>query len=274
MYRKSLSLVIVLLMVVSAFAMVISVAPKVSATAPTITAYGISPVNAEIATWVQCWLTYTDADNDAPTYVRCERSTLPITAGLQIPVNTMVANDSGDTTYSDGKQYYFNWYYFPFAGTGFIAFMVKSGADAQVNKFVVEYQEPAPKVKHSGVTPMENTERNYTFFTNFTDQMNGIPGYVRVVIDGISHNMGKNNSTQATYLTGVDYNYTTNLTVGNHTYSFHCTSQYNKSGEQSTGVFWLIIPDPTSGTISFALMMLIAVLIAALVMVFVLGVRT
>jgi hypothetical protein len=256
-------------MVVSAFALVISIAPEVSATAPTITVYGISPADAEIGTRIQTWLTYTDADDDAPTYVRCERSTLPNVAGLQIPVNTMLANDSGDTTYTDGKQYYFNWYYFPFAGTGFIAFMVKSGADAQVNEFVVEYQEPAPKVKHSGVTPMNNTAGNYTFFTNFTDQMYGVPGYVRVVIDGVSHNMGKNNSTQTTWITGVDYNYTEYLGIGNHTYSFHCTSQYNKSGEQSTGVFWLIIGIPTGGgtSISLPMLIIIAVLIGAIVVV-------
>jgi hypothetical protein len=179
----------------------------------------------------------------------------------------MLANDSEDTTYSDGKAYYYNWYYFQFTGTGFIAFMVKSGADAQVYKFVVEYQEPAPKVKHSGVTPMNNTEGNYTFFTNFTDQFNGIPRYVRVVIDGISHNMGKNNSSQVSWVTGVDYNYTTNLAVGNHTYSFHCTSLYNKSGEQSTGVFWIIVESPSSPSISFAMMLLVAVLCAAVVII-------
>jgi hypothetical protein len=160
----------------------------------------------------------------------------------------MIANNSGDTTYSDGKQYYYNWYYFPFANTGNIKMMVKSGVDAEVTKTVIEFQEPAPTLRHSGVTPLNNSVGNYTFFTNFTDVFNGVPTYVRVRIDGVNYNMGKNNSTQTSWTSGVDYNYTINFSIGNHTYEFHTASYFNKSGDQSSGVFWLIIVSEISPT--------------------------
>lgn len=246
MREKLVSISFVFLVIVSAIA--IFVPKTVSATAPTITVYGISPANAPVGTYIKCWLTYTDADNDAPTYVRCERSYLPNINGLQPPVNTMVANNTGDTTYTDGKQYYFNWYYFPFVGVGFVFFMVKSGADTQVNKFVPEYQEPTPVLKNSGMTPKNNTPGNYTFFTNYSDVFNGIPNYVQIVIDGTTHSMNKNNSSQTTWITGVDYSYIENLDVGNHTYSFQALSTYGISGKQINGNYWIMIQNQTIPT--------------------------
>jgi hypothetical protein len=161
----------------------------------------------------------------------------------------MLANNSGDTTYSDGKQYYYDWYYFPFVGTGFIKFMVKSGAEAEVSKTHIEYQEPAPTLTHSGVAPVGDLEDNYSFFTNYTDAFNGVPSYVQITIDGTVYPMGKNNSTQLTWTTGVDYNYTMTLGAGNHTYSFSALSRYGYSGPQTSGNYWLVIqPSPYDWT--------------------------
>jgi hypothetical protein len=275
---KSLSVAIVLLVISSALAVLASSGwtpqgnPESQTplkarilTIPTITAYGISPANAGIGTIIHTWLTYTDADGDAPTYVRVTRATIFGFEQLQTPYD-MTANGTG--TYATGKQYYYDWLYFPFANTGNIKFEVKSGNNAEVTKTVIEFQEPAPTLTHSGVTPMNNSEGNYTFFTNFTDLFNGVPSYVRVIVDGTTYNMGKNNSTQVTWVTGVDYNTTLSLSDGNHTYSFHAASFYNKSGDQSSGAYWFIISPATGGPgVSFAMLLIIAVLIGAIVII-------
>lgn len=241
MSPRYLRLVIALLVVMSFCTLVIGPSiQNVTATAPTITAYGISPANAGIGTLIRTWLTYTDADNDAPTYVRCTRTLPTGFAQLQTP-NTMVANNSGDTTYTDGKQYYYDWYYFPFVGTGLIKFMVKSGADAEVTKTVVEFQEPAPALTHSGVAPVSDSAGSYTFFTNYSSAFNTPPSYVRINVNGTDYAMAKNDSGDSSYVDGVNYSYSVTLPVGNHTYSFHARTTYQFAPDQSSGIFWLMV---------------------------------
>lgn len=69
-------------------------------TAPTITVYGTTPATGTHATTFHFYATYTDADNDAPTYFK-----LQIVSGAN---TTMTANSTGDTTYTDGKAFYYN----------------------------------------------------------------------------------------------------------------------------------------------------------------------
>jgi hypothetical protein len=222
----------------------VMLAPKASATAPTITAYGISPANAPAGTWIVCWLTYTDADNDAPTYVRITRIA-PITE--QTGTQNMIANDTGDTTYSDGKQYYYNWYYFPFIGTGFIKFKVKSGADAEVTKTVVEFQQPLPTLTFSGVTPVDSIGRDYNFFTNYTNIWNQGPTAMDLLLwpNGYGpdvYPMGKNTTGDVLWLYGVEYNVTIFLSPGYYLYSFQCDPFQTFLPNITSGTYWLYIP--------------------------------
>lgn len=208
-----------------------------------------------------CWLTYTDADNDPPNYVRCERSTTPGTSGLQPPVNNMIANDSGDVTYTDGKQYYFNWFYFPFVGTGFILFMVQSGADAQVTKFVVCFQQVEIILSHLGVTPADNNAGNHTFFANYTDTFNNPPNYLYVYINGISYSMSKNNSSDTHFVIGVDYFYTSYLLEGNNTFAFKAQMYYTVVGNPIySGTFWIKIHNDTANNNVFLVLIVASLL--------------
>lgn len=64
-------------------------------TNPTITAYGAAPLTCEVSCPVTFWLTYSDYDNQAPSYVYVH---------IDATDYVMSANDS-DTQYTDGKLY-------------------------------------------------------------------------------------------------------------------------------------------------------------------------
>ena len=64
---------------------------------PTITLYGITPTSGPRSTSFTFFATYTDADNDAPSYMKVET--------VDIENRSMAQNDTGDTTYTDGKAY-------------------------------------------------------------------------------------------------------------------------------------------------------------------------
>jgi hypothetical protein len=211
-----------------------------SATAPTVTAYGATPANAAAATKITFFLTYTDADNDAPTYVRV------VKMFTTSPVYNLVANNSGDTTYTDGKQYYYDWYFFPYTGVQLMQLKVKSGADAEVIKNVAVWQSVSPTLTHQGVSPISNETGSFSFFVNYTSVFNYAPNYIRVNVDGSNHAMAKNNTTDVVYVDGVDYSFTLNLTAGNHTYSFHTEDTAAVCGEITNGVSWFQIRADTT----------------------------
>ena len=68
---------------------------------PTITVYGVTPSSGPRDTEFSYFATYTDSDNDAPTYMSIEHD-------APTQNHTMNENNTGDTTYTDGKAYYFD----------------------------------------------------------------------------------------------------------------------------------------------------------------------
>lgn len=67
---------------------------------PTITLYGVLPTSGPYSASWAFFATYTDSDNDAPTYFRLEI--------VSVSNRTMTENNTGDTVYTDGKAYYLN----------------------------------------------------------------------------------------------------------------------------------------------------------------------
>lgn len=234
---------------------------NVSAAAPTITNYGAAPTNGEAGCTEEFWLTYTDADNDPPTYVRV------FLLGATSPVNNMIGNGSDDTDYTDGKTYYYHWYYFPYLGTAVIMKMtVKSGADPEVSKLVPITVRPRLRLTHLGVAPISDQPGNFTFFANYSSVFNYAPKYMQVRINGTDYDMTKNNSADSTYIDGVNYSYSRNLTAGNTSFSFHANDITGFS-DITTGEYWVILETPGED-VSFAaiaFIALIAAIIAALV---------
>jgi hypothetical protein len=77
-----------------------------------------------------------------------------------------------------------------------------------------------PPVMSSGsVSPSSGTtDDNFTYQVNFQDNEGETPGYVRVNVDGTSHDMAL---VSGSYASGATYSYITNsLDNGSHTYYF------------------------------------------------------
>ncbi len=90
----------------------------------------------------------------------------------------------------------------------------------------------APKLYNGSVTPMNGSKTtNFTFRVRYTDRDDTAPAYVRVVIDGATRNMTAGASTWDSY---VEYNYSTNLTLGNHTYYFTASDSYTVNTTTNT----------------------------------------
>jgi hypothetical protein len=234
-------------------------------TAPIISAYGYGEPSDPAGSTMHIWCTYSDAENDTPSYVRLVRSAIP--TPVQTTTYAMIANDSSNN-YVVGKKYHYDWTYFPFIGLGWIQIQVKSGADAQVIKNIVEYQAPLVTLTRAGVSPMSDQPGDYVFFVNYTNLFNYFPNYVRVNINGTDHEMTKNYSGSTAWAFGVSYHYNaTGLTPGNYTYSFHTQPSTGYQGDITSGAYWFIIQEPGTTSISFGMMLLVAVLCAAIVIV-------
>jgi hypothetical protein len=185
---------------------------------PVLSNYGVLPVYGDVNPGFLFWVTYADADNDTPTYVRIVRYVGPAAYDYK----DMVANDSS-TNYTTGKQYSYQWWFMPFVGTTMFRFTTVSNASTVVFKTITATQTiPATLSKH-GIAPEPDLVGNYSFYITYQSRWNYPPTYVRLWLDGTLHSMIKNNSSDTDYWTGVAYHYSTNLTTGLHNYSFHAT---------------------------------------------------
>jgi hypothetical protein len=89
------------ILVVCLFAgmLMMAIPSNVRSVAPTITMNGVTPTTGSWITWFDFFLNYTDSDDDAPDF-----TPLVEISGTNY---TMVANDTSDTTYTDGKFYFY-----------------------------------------------------------------------------------------------------------------------------------------------------------------------
>ncbi|MFX1294180.1 MAG: CARDB domain-containing protein [Promethearchaeota archaeon] len=67
------------------------------------------------------------------------------------------------------------------------------------------------------------TSTTFTYSTNYTDANNDTPTIIQVIIDGIQHNMTKQNPSDNIYTDGCIYVYTTTLSEGSHDYHFEAS---------------------------------------------------
>jgi hypothetical protein len=217
---------------------------KASATLPTITKYGVLPIYGDVgATVFRFFLTYTDADNDSPLAGYPKGLKGPSTT-YTWPVFTFLGNDSDDTNYTDGKAYYFDYYYYPVVGVTVWNFEVKSGVDAVVRKLIATTTNA---VLPSSPLPFNiypaNTDIGPKVFTfNYTSEWGNTPLGVNVTVDGISYPMTKNNTGDTVYIDGCMFHKNLTLnTSGLHHYSFqwHETSYLYPIRE--SGQMWLIL---------------------------------
>lgn len=244
------------------------VSHNASATAPTITNYGVVPSYHEITSYeyIRFFLTYTDADNQAPDagYPKGYRY-----LGVAWPAFTFVANDSGDTTYSDGKAYYYDYANYPVVGLTTFRFDVKSNGEAVVYKWPIALNMHIPSTPYPyHVFPTNNEPGEKTFTFNYTSIWGYPPIGVNVTIDGVSHSMIENVSGDVEYRNGKDFYFKANITSGLHNYSFEWTETSYSFDEKTTGLYWFLLEEPTMN-ISIGAIMLVGLIVACILILWV-----
>jgi hypothetical protein len=81
-----------------------------------------------------------------------------------------------------------------------------------------------PTLTDGDVSPSSGTPyTTLTYSVNYTDADNSQPAYVRVIIDGVPHDMIKRASIEPDYENGSIYKYSTNLALGGHDFYFNAS---------------------------------------------------
>jgi hypothetical protein len=249
------------------------VSHNASATAPTITNYGIlvqttgtATGEAGLSTFL-FFLTYTDADNDSPSAGYPKGNKVIVTTQQTYPAFAFLANDTGDTNVVDGKAYYYSWSYFPVLGQMFWSFRVKSGADAEVVKLLISSTQNFPASVTSRLYPDNNDPGEKVFTLNYTNLYASAPFIMKVNIDGTNYSMSKNNTGDVTYTDGCDYYFEINLTAGLHNYTYYWQLFNANYPLHTTGPQWLLLEDEPGFQISFGAIMLVGLIALGMLMV-------
>jgi hypothetical protein len=189
---------------------------------PTITVYGALPLHQTYGSAIAFWATYTDADNEAPTWMYTH---------IDSTDYSMAKNNSGDSTYYDGCAYYHSksdlaqgahTYYFKTkdANSGTIT-------TTEGNLFV----HVAPTLTAYGIVPPTgNNGDTFYFFATYNDVDGDVPTKMDATIGGNTYGMSKNDSEDVT--PPIAYHYEKALPGG--TTSYHYDTQDAYSSEVAT----------------------------------------
>jgi hypothetical protein len=199
--------------------------PIIINTPPVLSNWILNPLIGKASTAFNYTITYTDLDNQPPDNIVVNISG-PSHAGSW----DLIEVDPGDTNYTDGKFYYYNFTGF-FNGTYTHHFAANDsqgawmqtieipGPDVEVTTLVLLFPDVTPKLGFI------TTEFNYT--VTYVSLDNQPPSDIFVNITGPSHSgnwtMLEADPSDTFYVDGKEYYYSfTGLTTGN--YTFHCAA--------------------------------------------------
>ncbi|MDI3486259.1 MAG: hypothetical protein PWQ50_1479, partial [Methanolobus sp.] len=183
----------------------------ISNTAPVLSSSGVSPGSGSPATSFTFSVTYTDADNNASSYMNVTID------GVSY---AMSESDAGDTDYTDGKVYSYS---STFAtGTHTYNFSASDGVDSVGPTADDTFSVNSDSSISGTVSPSSGTPSD-TFYFNatFTDADNDLPTYIRAIINGTTYDMNEVDAGDVTTTDGKLYTYSiTGFPIGSHTYKF------------------------------------------------------
>lgn len=208
---------------------------------PSITQYGAIPSTVNLGDSISFFATYTDLDNEAPSYVRVH---------IDSTDYDMLQNETGDTTYFDSKTYYYSTtsltgglhdYFFKVKDANSIE-ITTSSAQVTVNR--------APVLTQDGVTPATgNNGDTFSFFVLYTDPDGNLPSYLKVHVDSTDYDLIENSSGDVDVTDGKAYYYSKGMSGGSHTYIFK-TKDYLSSEISTTSKGLEVNNAPTLSTFS------------------------
>ncbi|MBN2153894.1 MAG: hypothetical protein JW839_20725, partial [Candidatus Lokiarchaeota archaeon] len=192
--------------------------PTVANTAPSLTAGSVTPTSGNLSTVFTYAVTYSDPDNNAPSYVRVVIDSYSYTMSKQ---------NQTDTTYADGCTYVYNRTLA--AGSHNYRFQASDGYSSRSTTTTSGplVTSVPPTLTSGSVAPAAGScTTPFVFTVNYTDADNTVPSYMRVHIDGSIYAMSKQNATDSDYTDGCIYTYSKILSVGSHSFYFSTSDGY------------------------------------------------
>lgn len=187
---------------------------------PTLSSATVIPSTGNQVTPFQFRVTYTDIDNDPPVMISV------FINGTAHPMQKLTR---ADYTYSDGCIYVFSTTLSP--GDYEYQFTCSDGTNlASTVSYPLHVSYVAnqpPTLTDIRVSPSSGSDQTlFTFMATYSDPNDDSPVFILVIIDGIPHNMTKQDQSVIAYVDGCVYIYTVKLTAGMHNYTFSCSDGY------------------------------------------------
>jgi len=207
-------------------------------TAPTLSSGGVSPASGSSGTMFTYVVTYTDVDDNAPSYVYINVD------GLQHSMSKVSGTYTGGAIYSyttSNLDVGLHEYYFETSDGQATARLPTSGS---YNGPDVTPPNNPPSLSSGSVSPSSgNINTQITYAVTYTDADGDAPSYIKVYIDGASYQMSE---ISGAYTDGAIYRYTTTLGIGSHTYYFEAsdgqaTARLPTSGNSSGPIVGLAL---------------------------------
>lgn len=199
--------------------------PKVNRK-PSLSEGSVSPLQGSENVAFTFRVTYTDADNDPPAFVKV----LVDNVGY-----AMSPLDVGDTTYTDGALFQVS-LTLP-AGTHRFQFQASDGVETVTT---APQDGPtvgaAPELREGTVTPTSgDTNTEFTFRVVYLAKDNRPPDRVELILDGQRRTMQPEDPNDTTYTDGATYALTTTLSAGSHLFHFEAITVLGVARFPATG---------------------------------------
>ncbi|MBN1801305.1 MAG: hypothetical protein JW891_07350 [Candidatus Lokiarchaeota archaeon] len=203
-----------------------NILPQPNDNSPILTSESLTPVSGYQDTPFIFRVTYTDMDNNGPSFVR---------VSINGTRYDMEKQDPSDNDFTDGCVYQLNTYlqsafynysyYFECKDSKFYT------STGEYDSLQVSYSNNNdPIMTGASVDPLQGyiDSTTFTFSINYSDIDNNAPQSINVMIDSISHSMVKLDVKDDIYIDGCVYVYSTKLNkVGTHSFSFECSDGNN-----------------------------------------------
>lgn len=197
---------------------------------PNLTSGLVSPSSGTTDDTFTYQVTYTDADEDAPSFIRVYID------NIGYPMTII------NGTYTGGALYQ---YATSSLNAGSFTYYFEASDDIDTIRIPTSgnYSGPtvmtantAPSLTSGTVLPPSgNIDDTFTYEVTYTDANGDTPSYIQVYIDGTPHNMTK---VSGTYTGGATYHYTTNsLSTGSHNYYFSASDHTDTDRLPKNGTY-------------------------------------
>jgi hypothetical protein len=188
---------------------------------PQLSSESVSPNSGNQSTTFNFTVTYTDFDNNAPSYINVM---------INGTANAMTNSNPSDTDYTDGCIYEyttmlvpdtFNYTYYFNCSDG----LFTDTTSTYNNLEVIAVNTLAPILSNGAVTPSSgyNYFTLYDFSVNYTDLENNAPYLINITINSTTYDLIKIDVNDTNYMDGCIYGYSTTFNdTGIYNFTFNC----------------------------------------------------